>query len=424
MKVLLISANTEEINMRPVPWGLGCVVSACRKAGHEAMLLDLLVKQDGRAAVTEAIEDFAPEVIGISVRNIDDQNRSNSKFILEKVKQVVEACRERSQAPLVLGGAGYSIFPQSALEFLGADMGIQGEGEDAFPALLGRLERRADPTGVPGLYVRDKGAQGERKFVRDLNTLPLPGEDLLTPYSPAKEELWVPLQARRGCAMNCSYCSTAVIEGGKVRVRSAEQVVEWMAKCARSGFQKFFFVDNAFNIPPSLGLEICRQMVRRGLNVNWRCILNPFKAKEKLVAAMAEAGCVEVSLGFESGCEHILRMMNKKFTVNQIRRAAKLLADHGIRRMGFLLLGGPGETVESVEESLAFADSLNLEALRVTAGIRIYPGTRLADIAIQEGVVRRVEDLLFPAFYLAEGLDERLPGILAQWKSTRSHWIF
>jgi len=99
---------------------------------------------------------------------------------------------------------------------------------------------------------------------------------------------------------------------------------------------------------------------------------------------MAKASCREVSLGFESGCETILRSMNKRFGVKEICEASRLLAEFGIRRMGFLLLGGNGETRASVEESLAFADSLRLDALKLTLGIRIYPQTDLALRAVEE----------------------------------------
>jgi radical SAM superfamily enzyme YgiQ (UPF0313 family) len=424
MKVLLISANTEEINMRALPWGMGCVASASRRAAHDVLLLDLLTERNPNAAVARAIGEFSPEVIGISVRNIDDQNRKRPNFFLEKVKETVEECRRHSRSPLVLGGAGYSIFPQSALEFLGADVGIQGEGEYAFPMLLDRLEHGTGLDDVPGVHLPGEPSRGDRHFVGDLTSLPLPGDDILTPYSASRETTWIPVQARRGCAMNCSYCSTGVIEGRVVRVRSAEQVVDWVARCAGAGFRKFFFVDNAFNIPPSLGRDICMEMSRKALDVTWRCILNPWRVEEDLVGAMADAGCVEVSLGFESGCEQILRMMNKKFTVDQVRKASSLLAAHGITRRGFLLLGGPGETKESVEESLAFADSLNLEALRVTAGIRIYPGTRLAQTAVEEGLIRSDDDLLHPAFYIQRDIEEWLDATLEKWSGSRPNWVF
>ena len=100
------------------------------------------------AALREAIHEFNPDVIGISVRNIDDQSMENTQFLLDDVREAVAVCRSLSKAPIVLGGAGYSIFPESSLEYLGADMGIQGEGEKAFPALLKRIERG------PGLFRR------------------------------------------------------------------------------------------------------------------------------------------------------------------------------------------------------------------------------------------------------------------------------
>ena len=120
---------------------------------------------------------------------------------------------------------------------------------------------------------------------------------------------------------------------------------------------------------------------------------------------MAQAGCVEVSLGFESGCLQVLREMNKRFTPADVREISDMLSAHRIRRWGFLLLGGPGETRETVEESIAFAESLGLEGLRVTVGIRIYPGTPLANLAIAEGVITEDDDLLVPRFYLASGLE-------------------
>ena len=139
--------------------------------------------------------------------------------------------------------------------------------------------------------------------------------------------------------------------------------------------------------------------------VTWRCILYPHQVREVLVRSMAEAGCTEVSLGFESGSRPVLREMNKRFTPEEVRRIVDLLAAHGIRRMGFLLLGGPGETRETVEESLAFAANLPLDDLRITVGIRIYPGTPLARRAVAEGVIRSEDDLLEPRFYLAPGLE-------------------
>jgi radical SAM superfamily enzyme YgiQ (UPF0313 family) len=138
----------------------------------------------------------------------------------------------------------------------------------------------------------------------------------------------------------------------------------------------------------------------------------PHQVSEELVAAMAEAGCIEVSLGFESGCPKVLEAMNKRFRPAEVREISRRLAAHGIRRMGFLLLGGPGETQESVDESLAFARSLGLEMLKVSVGIRLYPHTPLARQAVEEGVVSPGDDLLVPRFYIRPGLEEHARSIM------------
>jgi len=138
MKVLLISANTDRIIMPTLPLGLACVAAATQKSGHEVKMVDLMIERDAQSALKGTVEGFPPDIIGISVRNIDDQNMENPRFLLDRAKEIVSECRSLSNAKIVLGGAGYCIFPEKALSFLGADMGIQGEGEVAFPALKGQ----------------------------------------------------------------------------------------------------------------------------------------------------------------------------------------------------------------------------------------------------------------------------------------------
>jgi radical SAM superfamily enzyme YgiQ (UPF0313 family) len=422
MKVLLISANTEKINMTTLPLGLACVAAATRKSGHDVAMVDLLMEKNNQSLLKESIEGYRPDIIGISVRNIDDQNMEKPRFLLNQAKEIVSACRSLSRAKIVLGGAGYSIFPERALSFLGADMGIQGEGEEAFPALIKRLEQDADLSDVCGLYLPGHGLQGKRQFAKNLDPLPLPDTDLWSFPTP-KEDLWMPVQTRRGCPLNCSYCSTGTIEGRKIRRHSPGTMVQWIARWREAGVYKFFFVDNTFNLPPSHAKEICRKLIDRGLNIRWWCILYPVNADEELIELMGKAGCEQVSMGFESGSERILKNMNKKFTLQEVRRISKMLSGHGIRRMGFLLLGSPGETRESVEESLVFADSLKLEGMRITAGVRIYPHTPLAKMAIDKGVITPHDDLLLPRFYLAKSLEDWLPETLKDWTAIRPHWV-
>lgn len=421
MKVLFISANTEQVNMPVMPLGLACVAEAARGAGHTVALLDLMFGGDTRGALQDAIGSFQPECIGISVRNIDDQKREAPQFLLEKVKGVVADCRHWSTAPIVVGGAGFSIFPESVLGYLEADMGIAGEGETALPAVLARLAEGRDPSDLPGVYLPGRTPQRARVRCHHLDRLALPGSDMLSASAARSHDPWIPVQTRRGCALRCSYCSTPLIEGTILRKRSPERVVDWIAQWAAAGFTHFFFVDNTFNLPNRYAMEICRRIIARRLEMAWRCILYPGSVTGELVACMAAAGCTAVSLGFESGSAPVLRSLGKRFTPEEIRIASDLCAAHGIEQMGFLMLGGPGETRQTVEESLAFADSLRLDALQLTVGIRIYPGTALAETARREGMIPAGDPLLRPRFYLARELEGWLPYRLRQWARSRPY---
>jgi radical SAM superfamily enzyme YgiQ (UPF0313 family) len=405
MRVLLVAANTERINMVALPVGLGLVAAATRQAGHEVTFVDLLETPDPSAALRGAIASSRPEVIGLSIRNIDDQSSAAPRLLLEQARSVMADCRALSQAPVVLGGPGYSIFPAEVLDFLGADFGVWGDGEAAFPAMLERIARGEDPCEVAGVLARGASMPAHRATAAALDALPLWEELCAWKGDRADPNLWVPVQSRRGCPNDCSYCSTARVQGRTIRARSPSAVVAHIGRLAQAGFRRFYLVDNSFNIPEPHALELCRLLGELDPLVDWRCILYPEHVSEPLIAAMARAGCKEVALGFESGCQRILQQMNKRYGPDEVRAASDLLLRYGIRRMGFLLLGGPGETRESVEESLAFAASLHLDALRVTVGIRIYPGTALARRAVADGMIESESDLLVPKFYLAKGLE-------------------
>jgi len=421
VRVLLISANTEMTNMVPLPLGLNCVAVAARNAGHDVRMLDLMGSGDSRPILREAIEPFRPGVIGISVRNIDDQNRAEPRFLLEPVRDMIALCRNLSAAPVVVGGAGYSIFPEAALRYLNADYGVCGDGEAAFTELLRALERGDAPAGIAGLRIPGEKVRGGGVVRPRLETLPLPDPSLWTVPASSEGELWLPFQTRRGCPLACSYCSTPLIEGTAIRKRTIAAAVQGIAAHVAAGFDRFYFVDSTFNLPPAYAKDLCAAFASANLGIRWRCILYPGFVDEELVRMMAEAGCSEVGLGFESGCPAMLRSYNKKFDLDQVWAASRMLKDYGIRTTGFLLLGGPGETRVSVRESLAFADFLKLDLLKLTAGIRIYPGTALERIARQENLVAEGDDLLFPRFYLAEGLDGWIEPMLRDWMKERPY---
>jgi radical SAM superfamily enzyme YgiQ (UPF0313 family) len=411
MRVLFISAADEAGAMTPLPLGAACVVAATEKAGHEVQLLALPSKAESEGRIRETIEQLRPEVIGVSVRNIDDQNMNSPQFLLAHIKNVVTVCRDISPAPIVLGGAGYSIFPESALAYLGADMGVQGEGEVAFPALLSWIERRKQGPAPPAVYLPAK-LPTPRAFAASLDALPLPEPHLWLQTGAAATR--IPVQSRRGGPLDCTYCSTSLIEGRPVRRRSPAAVVRWLTELGQCGFRELYFVDNTFNVPPPYAKDLCRKLIAAGLGLDWWAIVYPKWVDPELVELMAKAGCTQVGLGFESGSEPVLQQLNKRFDCAEVTTIATMFRNAGIKRHGFLLLGAPGETRDSVEESLAFADGLYLDALKVTVGLRIYPQTPLARMAVAEGLISPDDNLLFPRFYLTPALRDWLPARVAE----------
>jgi len=404
------------------PLGLACVAAAAARAGHEVYQC-LLHPTGMEARLPDLLKDLCPDAIGIPVRNIDDQKRAGSVFFLEDVRRVVDLCRRAIAAPLIVGGAGFSIFPHGVLDYLGADYGIRGEGEGSFVDLLDRLQTYRPVDDVGGLVLPDRSTIMPGHFL-DLSTIPLPrpGRDLRLPAP--SPDLWVPFQTRRGCAMDCSYCSTASIEGRPLRRRPLGQVMANLKEYVAAGYKQFFFVDNTFNLPETYAVKLCEAIQATGCTCVWKAIVYPWRVSERLVRAMAGAGCTEVSLGFESGSPGVLRRMNKRYNPEDVLAVSHIFKKYGIKQLGFLLLGGPGETRETVLESLQFADALECEALKITVGLRIYPGTPLEGIALREGVITVATDLLKPTFYLAPGLERWLPTTVAAWAAQRPHWLY
>lgn len=425
MKVLLISANTETINMPVLPLGMASVAAAAEQGGHNVSLLNLLESLDISADIRDAIQQGQPDIVGISVRNIDDQSMDDPRFFLDPVRQIVHECRINTGVPVVLGGAGYSIFPLEVLEYTGADYGIQGEGEDAFCGLLECIAARRDPATVAGVHTRGSGRENPPRSDGHLDAfpLPLPSVHIDIPMHP-EEALWFPYQTRRGCPMECSYCSTPLIEGARLRFRKTDAIVDNIRRFAEKGVRRFYFVDNIFNIPESYAKDLCNAIIAADLSIRWRCIVYPTRISDSLAAAMARAGCEQVAFGYESGSPEVLSRLGKQFSPDEVALASHTLRRHSIGQMGFLLLGGPGETYETVKETLAFSDSLPLDALKITTGIRIYPRTPLAAEALREGLLTETDNLIMPRFYLRPEMAEWLPAYMEDWASERPHCMF
>lgn len=348
MRVLLVSANRERLPQPVVPIGVLSVAAALR-GDHDVRVLDLCFEAEPLRALGEAVAACEPDVVGVGLRNLRSNAYAESSALVSEYGEVVRTVRRATRAPIVLGGAAYSLKPRELLDALGADYGIVGEGEHAMRDLVDRLA-----AGSSVRRITAGTARGPR-----LDDLPRPARDLADPRYHAYDGT-EPVQTKRGCAYTCAYCDYPDLEGRRVRTLDPETVADEVLALSRMpGVSHVFFVDSVFNAPREHAYAVADALVRRGAPLSWTCYATPAALDERLVAKMAEAGCAGVEIGTDSGTDEGLRRLRKPFTLDHVRAARKLLARHRVRDAHSFVLGARGETVGEARETLAFAAELD-----------------------------------------------------------------
>ena len=410
MNVLLLNPDALRGSDPAYPLGLAHIATAAMKAGHAAEGVDMFSENCPEAAIFSTIESFQPDVVGLSVRNIDNQCMRAPIFYLETAKNLVHTVRKRFYGPIVVGGAGYSIFPREALDYLRADYGIQGEGERAFVMLLEALEANSKAFSFPGLARRtaDRVEWAPNVPLASLEGL-WADRSLFPPLrylDAGTRQFPVNIQTRRGCPMECIYCTNPWLEGKTMRFRGPEDVVlEIRSLSDNFGVARLTFVDSLFNHPTSYTETLVDAFLKARLELSWECTYNPRFHDPHLLSKMHDAGCVRVSIGNESGSNLSLTALKKGFEREHIERSVLDAKALGLETVCFLLIGAPGETKDTVLESVCFLDELNPSSVVVTLGIRLYPGLELSSIAAKEGMIDPRQSLLSPAFYLPRELE-------------------
>lgn len=428
MRVLLISANTETRPDPVFPIGAACMAGVAAAHGHEVSTLDLCFVEGPHRAVTGAVAMHAPDVIGLSLRNLDSSSYPQNTSYIDDYRAILRSLRACSDAPVVLGGAGFTVMPQTIMEYLGADFGVVGEGELAFPWLLERLERREAVATTPEYRCEPVPGGGicvhPSARIARLDATGIPAREHFDSHQYYERGGALNIQTKRGCYFECVFCSYPLIEGAKVRMRSPAAVVDEMAELrAARGIRHWFFVDNIFNMPIRHAKEICAAIAARELDVEWSAYLNPKFVDEELCALMARSGCRAIEFGTDSGSPAMIASLRKEFTVDDLRRASALCHRHGLKFCHSLIFGGPGETAQTVAETIALMDEVRPTAVIALTGIRILPGTGMVEIALRDGQLDADDNLLSPKFYISPGLEDALIERIEAYARRHSNWI-
>lgn len=374
MRVLLVSANREQLPSPVVPLGVLYVAAAVRDA-HEVKVVDLCFADDPIATVRDAVMSFQPDVVGLGLRNLHDNSYGSSDPLFAYYEEVSRAIRGSSASSrLVLGGAAITLRPTGLLERLQASHAVVGEGERAFRALLDELARGGRPERIvrgaavaqeravvapTDLLVRGRLTKNVDRAREPLDALQAPARDLVDPRY-FEVDGTDNIQTKRGCAFQCTYCDYPDLEGRKVRVRSPEAIADEMADRARMpGVTHAFIVDSVFNVPRSHALAVCEALIARGSPLPWVCYVSPASLDEELVASMARAGCIGAEIGTDSGSPRVLERLNKPFSLDQVRRVRDAFRKHGVADCHTFVLGAEDETPEEARSTLDFVEELD-----------------------------------------------------------------
>lgn len=375
--------------------GLGFIASHVEKSGFSTEILDCNVLKIPPEALTSHLSLGNFRLIGLQAYDMD----------LQEVKDYLKVLsREVPGIPVIVGGPAPSSNPEFVLKFLGEPSFIAvGEGEFAVERLLRILKPDMDRSlleQVPNLawMDKDKIRLTAHEYVSDLDAIGAPAWDRINPalYRNAVHGFFyrrlpaLPVMVSRGCPFRCSFCGSRNITGYKVRRRNPDQVLDELEYLKNKyGLREFQVIDDNFTFPPQAALEFAEKLIERRLDLVWSCPngLRIDTLDKKLLEVMKESGCYEVAVGIESGDPGILKDMGKNLNLETVIEKVKLIHSQGINVVGFVMVGYPLETEETLERTMKLILSLPLVRISLTRFIPML-GTPISDRLIAQGEIK------------------------------------
>jgi radical SAM superfamily enzyme YgiQ (UPF0313 family) len=362
MKVAFVSGNREQLPDAAIPFGL-LYVMANTPERHERILVDLCFEETACDALRRELSGFRPDVVALGMRNIQNGSYSGVSGTIGYYAELIECIRATTDAPVVMGGSGFSVMPRTLMRRLRPDYGISGEAEQAFPALLDALDTGGGFEKIGSLHRLEQGevaSNPPRAGFLDLDGVRVPDRRWVDDRYYERYGI-ESLQTKRGCPLRCDYCTYPTIEGRVGRVRDPGAIVDELCAIVlqRPETKHVFIVDSVFNLPKGHAKAVCREMIERAPKVPWTCYANPLGFDRELASLMARAGCAGMEVGADSGSDEVLERLRKGFTTAQIREFHALAEEAGVPDCHTFILGTPGETFDDVLRTLDFIVDLD-----------------------------------------------------------------
>jgi radical SAM superfamily enzyme YgiQ (UPF0313 family) len=427
MRILLVQAFTA-LDMELVfPIGLSYLAAHLPDEHHVEIFDNNLVREqdDPYALLAEKVAEFKPDVVGISLRNIKVATPGLHADDFEPQQMTLRCLRKAApETVIVAGGTAFSLYSQAFMAKLPeVDFGLWGEGEERFPLLLKNLKK---PENVRGVWYRKDGVPTYTGDPAPLNFAALkPPTKTLVPYQPYADSSYVSigLQSKRGCALHCIHCSDTYLLGNKVRCRSPEDVVDEMEEWVGMGVNQLFFCDQIFNIPVRHAINICKEIDRRGLDVRWSAWFNEkaVTLPDELMVWLKKAGCGLLSFSPDHVDDRMLANLDKNFRYRDLVHTYEIAKKYDMDVEYSFFLNSPGEDLRSLMALFGFlakarlhlGGNLRMFTLLMMQPIRIYPHSRLFDLAVETGMVDKDAELIEGQFWNPGSLSYAAAGLQA-----------
>ncbi|QTA80804.1 Cobalamin-binding radical SAM protein [Desulfonema limicola] len=419
MKVLLISTNTLTVPYPVYPLGLDYVAHAVSDF-HQVKIADM--NQAGSCkSLGDLIDEFSPDIIGLSLRNIDNTDTSDPRGFIGQYQETARVVRKHSRSPLILGGSGFTIFPDEIMNALDADYGIIGEGERLI-LLLDAIEKNEDISSIPGIITRNSGKKIPAPWNRAFAVKFDPDASYLDFY--LNKGGMLNLQTRRGCSFQCIYCTYPHIEGRVLRPVAPEQAAAAALKLQKAGARYFFITDSAFNADYKHSTEVALAFKKAKISIPWGAFFAPVKPPPDYYKILADAGLTHVEFGTEALSEKMLKSYKKPFSIEHVLISHQAALDAGLYSAHYFLFGGPGEDINTLNQTLVNIEKLNKAVFFFFCGMRIYPHTALYDIALNEGQITKEQNLLEPVFYHSKSISSKdIINHVKNKAENRANWV-
>jgi len=427
MRILLIATNRQQrlmgrMNAQPAPIGLAYIAGYLDPDRHEVKVLDLMFSDHFLAETESAVREFQPDLVGISLRNLDNVSYIDPQWALPATKEVIEKVRSITDAPIVCGGPGFSLLPEACFNYLGPDMGVAGDGGEAFAQLAEAIESGETYYNLPGLVYRNGAGDIVRQGMAYSRFSKPPRFDQLDMVRYEKAGFGIGVVTKLGDAFTNSIIAENNTDSWRV-LRPIEEVIDEVQDLKeRFGLRKIFFIDSGFNVPLTYAKALCRSILEADLQVHWNSYLAPVPeaCDDEVLVLMREAGSGLVIVTNKAREDTERQTLESR--LRPLREVCQRCDRAGIHYVVSQYFGEPGETAESVEAKLEFLNEIEPALANLRVGVRIRPGTPTAEAAIKEGIITGENDLINPSFYIAEPVRDWIVDRLTAEAESNPRW--